>query len=325
MDLAHFGLQGRPFRASPDSAFYYPATTHEKALACLLEALHEDEGFCLLTSPPGLGKTLLCHCLVERLGSEITSAFLTNSHFPDRASLFQAILFDFSLPYEGKSEQELRLTLTDFLLTRYSAQQRTVLLVDEAQHLSPDLLEELRLLGNLEGARGKALQVVLAGQPDLLELLTQPELAAFRQRLAVRVQLEPLGLHEAADYLVHQVRRAGGHREDLLADEAVELLARGTQGIPRLLNQAAHQGLCLAISVGATKVDVEAALEALAMLGLETEMPETADLRFPSVVMEDEPPSEEDPTRMTAEFSAATGTTGTGASSPGDPNRRPAC
>jgi type II secretory pathway predicted ATPase ExeA len=324
MDLAHFGLQGRPFRASPDTAFYYPATTHEKALAGLLQALHEDEGFCLLTSPPGLGKTLLCHCLVERLGPEVTSAFLTNSHLPDRASLFQAILFDFSLPYEAKTEQELRLTLTDFLLTRYGAHQRTVLLVDEAQHLTPDLLEELRLLGNLEGSSGKALQVVLAGQSDLLELLNHPDLAAFRQRLAVRVQLEPLGLHEAADYLVHQVRRAGGHREDLLADEAVELLARATLGIPRLLNQAAHQALCLAISVGATKVDAEAVLEALAMLGLDAEVPETADLRFPSVVMEDEPPSEEDPARTIAGVAAMDGMNGPGVSSPGDPNRRPA-
>ena len=209
MDLAHFGLQGRPFRASPDSAFYYPATTHEMALAGLLQALHEDEGCCLLTSPPGLGKTLLCHCLVERLGPEVTGAFLTNSHLPDRASLFQAILFDFSLPYQAMTEQELRLALTDFLLNRYSAHQRTVLLVDEAQHLTPDLLEELRLLGNLEGASGKALQVVLAGQPDLLELLNRPELAAFRQRLAMRVKLEALGVQEAADYVVHQVRRAG--------------------------------------------------------------------------------------------------------------------
>ena len=294
MDYAHFGLQGRPFRASPDIGSYYPATTHEKALARLLQALHDEEGICLLTSPPGLGKTLLCHGLVERLGPEVTTAFLTNSHLPDRASLLQAILFDLGLPYEGKREQELRLTLTDFLLTRYSAKQQTVLLVDEAQNLTPDLLEELRLLENLEGASGKAFQIVLAGQPGLLDLLSQPELTAFRQRVAVRVHLEPLGLHEAADYLVFQVRRAGGRGDDLFADEAVEVLARAAQGIPRLLNQAAHQALSLAFGIGAAKVDVEAVLEALAMLGLESEAPAIPDLRFPAVLVGDEPRADED-------------------------------
>jgi type II secretory pathway predicted ATPase ExeA len=324
MDLAHFGLQGRPFRACPDSGFYYPATTHERALARVLQALQDDEGFCVLTSPPGLGKTLLCHVLVERLGTAVTSALLTNSHIPDRVGLLQAILFDLSLPYEGKKEQELRLALTDFLLTRYSANQRTVLLVDEAHHLTPDMLEELRLLGNLEGAAGKALQVVLAGLPELLELVNQPVLVGFRQRLAVRVQLEPLGLHEAADYLVHQVRRAGGRCETLFADEAVEVLARATQGIPRLLNQAAYQALSLAYGVGATQVDVEAALEALAMLGLEPEAPAETDLRFPAVLVEDDPRSEEGPAPAIDRLAVEQTPDGTAVPGLGESSRRPA-
>src|SRR5713226_3599609 len=103
-----FGLCRRPFPPTPDRALYYPATSHENALASLLRAVAEDEGFALLTGAPGTGKTLLCHCLLERLGDNAASAFLTNSHFPDRHSLIQAILFDFSLEYEG-SEQVLRL------------------------------------------------------------------------------------------------------------------------------------------------------------------------------------------------------------------------
>jgi general secretion pathway protein A len=105
----HFGLRSRPFRAGPDVSSYYPATTHERALARLLQAIHGDEGLCLLTSRPGCGKTLLCHCLLDRLGPDVTSAFLTNTHFADRAALLQAILFDLSQPHEGKTEQELRL------------------------------------------------------------------------------------------------------------------------------------------------------------------------------------------------------------------------
>ena len=118
-------------------------------------------------------------------------------------ALLQAILYDLSLPYEGRGEQEMRLALTDHLLRGYEEGRGTVLVVDEAQHLTPDLLEELRLLGNLEARSGKAVQVVLVGQPALLETLRRPELAALWQRLAVRAEVQPLDLQEAADYLLH--------------------------------------------------------------------------------------------------------------------------
>jgi type II secretory pathway predicted ATPase ExeA len=126
-----------------------------------------------------------------------------------------------------------------------------------------------RLLGNLEARSGKALQVVLVGQPSLLTTLRQPELTALRQRVVVRAELSALNVDEAADYLLHHVRIAGGRPEAVLLDEAVEVLARQTQGVPRLINQAAHEAMCLAEGAGATQVDAEAALEALALLGLE--------------------------------------------------------
>jgi type II secretory pathway predicted ATPase ExeA len=268
---SHFGLRRRPFRPTPDTEGYYPATCHERALAQLLQALADGEGLALVTGEPGTGKTLLGQCLLERLGSDITSAFLTNSHFGNRTGLLQAILYDLSLPYEARAEQELRLALTDFLLQNYAADRRAVLVVDEAHHLSADLLEELRLLGNLEAPGGKALQVVLLGQPSILPTLGQPELVGLCQRLAARARVEPLGTDEAADYLLHQVRAAGGRPGTLFTAEALELLARGGQGVPRLLNQAAHRALTLACESGATQVDAEAALEALTLLGLEVE------------------------------------------------------
>jgi type II secretory pathway predicted ATPase ExeA len=225
----------------------------------------------VLTGSPGSGKTLLGHSLVERLGPEVQPLFLTNGHVRDRIGLFQAILFDLGLPYEGKAEQELRLVVTNHLLQAFTAGRPTVLIVDEAHHLSPDLLEELRLFGNLEGRSGKALQVVFLGQPTFLDVLKRPELAAFRQRLAVRAELQPLGVQEAADYLLHHVRSAGGKPARVFSDEALELLARATGGVPRLLNQAAHQAMTLAAEAGAGEVDVEAALEALNQLGLDEE------------------------------------------------------
>jgi type II secretory pathway predicted ATPase ExeA len=271
MHEALFGLRQRPFRPTPDSGCYYPATSHEQALARLLDGIAGDEGLLLLTGEPGTGKTLLCHRLLERLGAETINAFLTNSHLGDCTALLQVILFEFSLPYEGRSQQEMRLALTDFLLQNYAAGRRAVVIVDEAQHLPADLLEELRLLGNLEAPQGRAVQVVLVAQPAILEMLGRPALAAVRQRLAVRVKLEALGVHEAVDYLVHQLRTAGGRPESIITDEALEVLSRTTQGVPRLLNQAGQQALTLAAAVESRQVDAEVALEALALLGLEAE------------------------------------------------------
>ncbi|HEY7425597.1 MAG TPA: AAA family ATPase [Gemmataceae bacterium] len=268
----HFQLRQRPFPATPDPCRYYPATSHERAIARLLGGLDDGEGVLALTGAPGTGKTLLCHCLLERIGARTNIVFLTNSHAGSRAGLLQAILYDLSLPYEGRGEQEMRLALTDHLLRGYEQGRSTTLLLDESQHLTSDLLEELRLFGNLEARRGKAIQVVLVGQPALLETLRRPELTALRQRLAVRAEVEPLALQEAADYLLHHVRIAGGRPERLFADEALELLSRQTQGVPRLLNQAAHQALNLAAECGAAQVDAEAALEALALLGLSEEV-----------------------------------------------------
>lgn len=266
-----FHLKRRPFPATPDDSLYYPATGHEAALQTLMRALREDEGLVLLTGAPGIGKTLLAHCLCDRLDAEAATAFLTHSQFADPAALLQAILFDLQLPYENASEQVLRLRLTDHLLKNCAAGKRFVLLIDEAHHLKPDLLEELRLLGNLEAAGKKAFQVVLLALPEILETLKKPRLAAVAQRLAVRCVVEPLGLEETLDYLLHHVRLAGGKPERIFDESALEVLARGTRGLPRLLNQAAHQALLLADVAELDRLDAEAALEALAVLGLAQE------------------------------------------------------
>jgi general secretion pathway protein A len=270
MSASHFGLRQRPFPATPDSVCYYPATTHEQALARLGDGLTGGEGVLLLAGTPGTGKTLLGQLLLERLGEGASTAFLTNSHFANRASLFQALLFDLGLPHESRNEQDLRLALTDHLLRTFAAGRSTVVVVDEAQHLDTDLLEELRLLGNLESSAGKAVQVILIGQPSLVDRLALPGLATLRQRIAVRATIEPLALQEAADYLLHHVRVAGGRPESVFSDEALELLARGSGGVPRVLNQVARQSLTMAAEADAGQVDAEVALEALARFGLDT-------------------------------------------------------
>jgi type II secretory pathway predicted ATPase ExeA len=264
----HFGLRHRPFPATPDLACYYPAAGHERSVERLLSGLADGEGMLLLLGRPGTGKTLLCHRLIDSLGETVECVCLTHTHLADRAGLLQSILFDLGLAHVGKGEQEMRLSLIDHLMHGFSSGKRTVLVIDEAQHFTPDLLEELRLLGNLEGSGGKAVQVVLVGQPELLDTLDAPQLGSLRQRLAVRTTLEPMGVEESADYLLHHLRLAGGRPDEILSAEGLELLARNTHGVPRLLNQSAHQALRLAASAGATEVDAEAVLEALALLGL---------------------------------------------------------
>jgi type II secretory pathway predicted ATPase ExeA len=271
MDENRFGLTRRPFPPTPDTALYYPATAHESALAALARGIAQDEGILLLTGAPGLGKTLLGYVLLERLDKEVASAFLTNSHFADRSAMLQAILYDLGLPYEDASEQALRLRLTEQLLKYCAAKKRTILVIDEAHHLSADLLEELRLLANLEAGSGKALQIVLLAQPKILQLLQQPGLESLHQRIAVRTALGALGVEEAFDYLLHHLRLAGVKPEKILDETALETIARGTHGIPRCLNQAAQQALVLAEEGELPKVDAEAALEALSMLGMAAE------------------------------------------------------
>ena len=272
---SHFGLRRRPFPSSPDHACYYPATGHERALQQLLAGLDDGEGVLVLTGAPGTGKTLLCQCLLERVGREVTAAFLTHTHIPDRTGLLQAILYDLSLPHEGRSEQGLRLTLIDHLVGRFAEGKRTLLVIDEAHHLGVDLLEELRLLGNLEGKAGKAMQIVLVGQPDLLDTLASPRLASLRQRLVVHPTLEPMGVEESADYVLHHLRAAGGSADEIIDAETLELVARQTGGVPRLLNQVMHHALRLSAAAECASVELECVLEALAAFGLAE--PEAAD------------------------------------------------
>ncbi len=266
-----FGLSRRPFAVSAEAPAYYPSSGHELVLKALLAAIQEHQAFAVLTGEPGTGKTLILHRLAESLDSQRLMTWISNTHLPDPAALFQTLLYDLERPREGKSEQELRLAVTDLLLQSYQAGKPVILLIDEAHHLRPELLEELRLLTNLEARDGKALQVVLAGLPSSLQTLRLPELASLSQRIGVQLELGGMGVHEAVDYLVHQLRAAGGRPERIITEEALETLARGTLGVPRLLNKAGSAAFRLAFLAEQPMVDAEAVMEALSELGLGAE------------------------------------------------------
>jgi type II secretory pathway predicted ATPase ExeA len=270
VDWAHFGMDRPPFRPAVDPAAYFAAPTHAAALAALVAAFARREPAVLIDGGSGVGKSLVARKWLDDLLPEVPRVFLPNARADRPADLLQAILFDLGKPYHGLTESELRLAVTGHLLDAAAGGYPTVLVIDEAQHLSPAALEEVRLLGNLETRNGTAAFAVLVAQPPLRAALARPACALVADRVAVRMAVDPLAADEAVAYLRHQVCAAGGDADRAFDDGAVALLAGACGGIPRALNRAAGLAFELAAESGADAVDVEAALEALARLGLAT-------------------------------------------------------
>lgn len=268
MDWSHYGMDRPPFRPAVDPAAYFGAPSHEAALSALAAAFARRESAVLIDGPAGVGKSLVARKWLDDLLPDVPRALLPNAYAERPADLLQAILFDLGKPYQGLSEQELRLAVTGHLLDAAAGGFPTVLVIDEAQHLSLAALEELRLLGNLETRQGAAAFAVLVAQPMLRDALRRPAYALFADRVAVRCTLDPLSPEESADYLRHQVRAAGGDPAKVLDADAVALLAAACGGFPRVLNRAAGLAFELGAGAGAEVVELEAALEALGRLGI---------------------------------------------------------
>jgi type II secretory pathway predicted ATPase ExeA len=289
MNLAHFGLNSRPFRPTLDTQIFYPTQSHATALHLLKSAFQAQDGLVLLDGDAGCGKTLVALKFLESLDDDTPRILITAPRFHRPTDLFQAILFDMGMAYLGQSEQELRLAVTEKLLKTVVEEGRTVLMLDESQHLSADCLEELRLLSNLETRSTKALFILLVAQPSLRERLSKPELASFSQRLGARPRIEPLEREEAARFIWNQLQACGGHPAELISEEALNLLTAHCHGLPRLLNQVAWTSFVLAESVEAENVDTEAVQEALVQLGLwkpdesEVAMPESSVEELPLI------------------------------------------
>lgn len=269
MYASRYGLRSRPFRSTPDTDAYYPATTHEVAIAGVRRAIDDDEGLVVLTGEAGTGKTLLAQRVLEELHA-VRFAIVTPTAFTHTSDLLQAILFDLGLAYDYSTEQEARLALTQACLNQFQQGGKSLLVVDDAHLLGEPELEELRRLSDLAGKHGRAVQVLLLGLPSLLERLKQPGMTAFRQRVATRVVIDSLTPEESIDYLMHQVRRVGGRPETLFGSDVLDILCHASLGIPRLLNQSAHLAFSLADEAEADGVDAEAAVEAVTRLGLDT-------------------------------------------------------
>jgi type II secretory pathway predicted ATPase ExeA len=238
-----FGLKENPFNVNPDPRYLYLTPNTQEALACLTYGIETRKGFILLTGEVGTGKTTLINKLLEWLHKErVFTAFVFNP----RLSVSQFLDFmmaDFGIPCESNQKGQMLLKLNQWLLDRYQAGERAVLVVDEAQNLSPQMLEEIRLLTNLETSTEKLLQIVLAGQPELEQKLNQPQLRQLRQRITLRAKTRQLTLEETQGYIQERMRIAGAENPDIFSPEAVAAVHRFARGIPRVTNLLCEHAL----------------------------------------------------------------------------------
>lgn len=233
---AFFGFKESPFNLTPDPTFLYRSRQHEEALANLIYGVHSRKGFVVLTGEVGTGKTTMLECLQDFLAAHhIDFAFLFNSRLTTE-QFFEMIAYDLDLRCTRTSKTEVLFALNQLLIQNANEGRTTALIVDEAHNLEWDVLEEVRLLGNLENRRGKLLQIVLAGQPEFDRKLDAPSLRQLKQRIALRCMLQPFEEPETLEYISTRLSRAGMTEQTVFPPALLAEIHVRAQGIPRVIN-----------------------------------------------------------------------------------------
>jgi general secretion pathway protein A len=230
-----FGFATKPFELLPDPDFLYPSRSHKRALTYLDYGIRERSGFILLTGEIGSGKTTIIRNLLRQKIENVIVSKVHNTKV-ESGELISLINEDFGLPVDGRDKLTMLRDLNDFLIRQYAAGKQPVVVIDEAQNLSEELLEEIRLLSNLESGKSKLLQIILVGQPELRRTLSSESLIQLRQRISVNCQIYPLNREETEQYILHRMERAGKRDAAAFHSDALDLIAQKSRGIPRLIN-----------------------------------------------------------------------------------------
>ena len=240
----YFGLKESPFSIAPDPHYFYISEGHREALAHLMYGIHSDGGFVLLTGEVGTGKTTVCRCLIEQMPENCEVAFILNPKLSS-TELLAAICDEFRINYlKGKETvKDLVSGIYEFLILIHETDRKAILIIEEAQNLSVDVLEQIRLLTNLETNQRKLLQIIMLGQPELKKTLARPELRQLSQRITARYHLGPLSKHEISAYVNHRLSVAGLVRGELFPPPVLNLLYGLTGGVPRLINVICDRAL----------------------------------------------------------------------------------
>ena len=244
MYTEYYGLIRQPFEMSPDPSFLFLGEAHREGLATLVYAVNSGKGFVMLTGEVGTGKTTLLHALLSQVDSSTNIALIFNPRL-DTLGFFRMLFEELGVGPPCDSKAEYLLALNQYLIQKLAANERVLLIIDEAQTLSAEMLEEVRLLSNLETPTSKLIQTILVGQPELQALLDQPELRQLRQRIALRHHLRPFNESEVREYVQERLAKAGYTGRGLFDKKAMRELFRVTEGTPRTINNVCDGALML--------------------------------------------------------------------------------
>ena len=270
MYAEYYGLVRAPFEMTPDPSFLYLGEAHREGLATLVYAVDSGKGFVMLTGEVGTGKTTLLHALLQQLDSATNSAFIFNPRL-DPMGFFRVLFEELDVGPPCATKAEYLLALNQYLIEKLAANERVLLIVDEAQNLSAEMLEEIRLLSNLETPTSKLIQIMLVGQPELQDLIDQPGLRQLRQRIGLRHHLRPFNEAEVAEYVEERLGKAGYTGRGLFKRRALKELYRVTDGTPRLVNNVCDAALLLGYVRQEGVLGPDAIREVAHDLGLDTQ------------------------------------------------------
>ena len=254
MYLEYYGLSEPPFNITPNPRFLFYSIKHREAFNHLLYGIRERKGFVQLTGEVGAGKTTLCRALLDQLGPNFNTALILNPVL-DPDQLMKAIAMEFGLQVKGLDRLETVAAINEFLLKQVELQKDCVLIIDEAQDLTNELLEQVRLLSNLETDDRKLLQIVLMGQPELRDRLNDYRLRQLRQRITVRYHLRSLKLAEVGQYIQHRLHVSGSNGAPYFTSAAIWRILRYSKGIPRLINAVSDKALLAGFVLQRERID----------------------------------------------------------------------